>query len=387
MKLQHIKFAAQVQGMADDEVLGLISPRVIKDIRREDPTPLFKVFRVGQEGESRPHIVGIGATVQRWYQSAIEKLTEKLGLGIPVYHNHAPTNSGEGRQAIGEIVGKALKNIGGSLSSIAVAYIYPQYRDLPLDVASIEAGVNVPQDSREFDVQDVDVQEVTGIALGNSAFNKPAFPGATLMAQLQAFAGNPNQSEKGSGKMATLEDLRKATQEARFTPSQIFEAEDLTSDPVVRAHVKQEVAGEYAHRRRTDDAFDKARAEWEKKEAGLNETLQVHSKAALKTKARETFDAILTERPKLKEDARLVKFIHKGFDKGFQPTDEAKVKDELNKFVDDQVTEFTELMGDVKQATQPADKGKSQDKQADADGDGRDRTNLLDPRNNDLIPD
>lgn len=376
-----MKILARVLAMADSEVLGLISPRTIKDIKREDPNPIFKVFRVGQEGESRPHIVGIGATVQRWFQSAIEKLTEKLGLGIPVYHNHAPTNSGENRQAIGEIVGKALKNIEGSMSSIAVAYIYPQFKDLPLDVASIEAGVMVPQDSREFDVRDLDISEVTGIALGNSAMNKPAFPGATLLAQLQAFAGNQDQSNKGSGKM-TLEDLRKAIQEGRFTPSQVFEAEDLTSDPVVRAHVKQEVAGEYAHRRRTDDAFDKARAEWEKKEKDLQGKIDIHSKAALKTKARETFDAILAERPKLKEDARLVKFIQKGFDKSFAPTDEAQVKAELNKFVDDQVTEFTELMGDTKPT---ADKDKSQDKQVDGDT-NRDKTNLLDPKNNDLIP-
>lgn len=377
-----MKILARVLAMADSEVLGLISPRTIKDIKREDPNPVFKVFRVGQEGEARPNIVGVGATVQRWFQSAIEKLTEKLGLGIPVYHNHAPTNTGENRKAIGEIVGKALKNIEGSLSSVAVAYIYPQFRDLPLDVASIEAGVMIPQDSRNFEVNDVDISEVTGIALGNSAINKPAFPGATLLAQLQAFAGNSNQSDKGSGKM-TLEELRKAIQEANVTPSQLFEAEDLTNDPVIRAHVKQEVAGEWNHRKRTDEAFDKARKEWETTEKDLLAKIESNSKAALKAKARETFDSILAERPKLKEDARLVKYISKAFDKSFTPTDEAKVKDELNKFVDDQVTEYADLMGDTKTS---ADKGKPADRQGGDDDANRDKTNLLDPKNNDLIP-
>jgi hypothetical protein len=380
-----MKILAQILAMADSEILGLISPRTIKDIKREDTNPVFKVFRVGQEGESRPRIVGIGTTVQRWYQSAIEKLTEKLGLGIPVYHNHAATNTGENRQAIGEIVGKALKNIEGSLSSIAVAYIYPQFKDLPLDVASIEAGVMVPQDRREFDVKDVDISEVTGIALGNSSMNKPAFPGATLLAQLQAFAEKPHQ---GDHKM-TLEEIKTAIQEGKFGPSDVFAPLALTSDPFIKEHVEEKInnAKGYQIRKLQDAEAKAATLEVEKK--ALQDELASSKTSVLKTKARESFETVLTERPKLKEDERLVKFIRKSFDKSFAPKDEAKVKDELNKFVDDQVTEFTELMGDSKGA---GDKGGKTEAERSAAAaalaaeENRDKTNLLDPKNNDLIP-
>ena len=69
-----------------------------------------------------------GSTIQRWFRSAIEALTDRLPLGIPAYHDHGPTNSPEGRQPIGEIIGKALRHVEGMLSSIAVAYIYPRFR-------------------------------------------------------------------------------------------------------------------------------------------------------------------------------------------------------------------------------------------------------------------
>jgi hypothetical protein len=376
-----MKILARVLAMADSEVIGLISPRTIKDIKREDPNPVFKVFRVGQEGESRPHIVGVGATVQRWFQSAIEKLTEKLGLGIPVYHNHAPTNTDKARQAIGEIVGKALKNIEGSLSAIAVAYIYPQFRDLPLDVASIEAGVMVPKDSREFDVKDVDIQEVTGIALGNSTMNKPAFPGATLLAQLQAMAEKPNQ---GDHKM-TLEEIKAAVQEGKFKPSDLFGATELTSDPFVKEHVGEKIDNAKGYQFRKLQEYETKVSGLEKEKKTLQDELASSNSSITKTKARESFDSILAERPKLKEDARLVKFIRKNFDKSFSPTDEAKIKDELNKFVDGQVAEFAELMGDTK--TDGKDGKPEQGKPAAAaDDENRDKTNLLDPKNNDLIP-
>jgi hypothetical protein len=392
-----MKILAQILAMADSEILGLISPRTIRDIKREDPNPVFKVFRVGQEGESRPHIVGVGATVQRWFQSAVEKLTERLGLGLPVYHNHMPTNTSKNRPAIGEIVGKALKNIEGSLSSIAVAYIYPQFKDLPLDIASIEAGVMVPQDSREFDVKDVDISEVTGIALGNSLIKKPAFPGATLLAQLQAFA----ETNRSGGEInMTTAEIKKAIREAGLQPSDVFSLKEITADPSIEEEMREGTPANREFVRLRQEFKDlkqqlkdaEARAVLlEKEKQTLSDQFKTSQSSVLKTKAREALEAVLAERPKLKEDVRLVKFIRKSFEKSFTPTDEAKVKDELNKFVDGQVTEFAEVMGDGKDGgkdggKEKTDAEKAAEVAAAASEQNRDKTNLLDPKNNELIP-
>jgi hypothetical protein len=381
-----LKILARVLAMADAEVLGLISPRVIRDIKREDPAPVFKAFIVGQEGESRPNIVGVGATVQRWFQSAIEKLTEKLGLGLPVYHNHTPTNTDRNRPAIGEVVGKALKNIEGSLSSVVVAYIFPQYRGLPLDVASIEAGVMVPQDSREFDVKDVDIQDVTGIALGNSQTDKPAFPGATLLAQLQAFA--EKSDPKGGNEKMTLDEIKKAIQEGKYNPSDVFAPTVLTSDPFIREHVEEKInnAKGYDIRKRQELETKAAALEAEKK--ALQDELASSRTSVLKTKAKETFETVLIERPKLKGDERLTRFVRKQFEKSFAPTDEAKLKDELNKFVDGQVVEFQELFGEPGKGggKEKTDAERAAEAAAAAAEENRDKTDLLNPKNNDLIP-
>ena len=104
----------------------------------------------------------------------------------------------EGREPIGEVAGSRAKTIDGKFSAVIVAYIYPEYKKLPLDIASIEADVNINNDVTG-DIHAVDVEEVTGIALGNSAVNRPGFPGATLLGELQAFAGEkemPSSSNK-----------------------------------------------------------------------------------------------------------------------------------------------------------------------------------------------
>lgn len=385
MKLQHIKFTAQIQAMANDEVLRMISPRTIRDIKREDPNPMFKAFCIGHEGTATPKIVDVGSTVQRWYQTAIEKLTNKMGLGLPAYHNHAATNKEKNRPPIGEIVGKVMKKINGFLSSIAVAYIFPQFKDLPLDIASIEADIQVPYGSREFDVDDIDVLDVTGIALGNSQTDKPAFAGATLLATLQAMAEKPN---KGDNKM-TLEEIKAGIQEGKFKPSDLFGAKELTLDPFIAEFVKDETSNLRGYQyRKLKEAEEKAEAA-EKDKTALKAQVETFERAQGKMQAREAFDGILKERPKLAADPRLIKFVQKAFEKGFTPKDTAKVKDELNKFVDDQVTEFADLMGETKGAGDndgKTDAQKAAEAAAAAAEENRDKTNLLDPKNNELIP-
>jgi hypothetical protein len=384
------KIIARLLAMSQDEMMGMVCPRTIRDIKLTDPTPKLLALVVGHEGDATPNKVGIGQVLTRWYRSAIEAMTSKLALGTFAYHGHAGTNSEKNRAPVGEVIGKLTKKIGDVISSIIVAYIYPQFRDLPFDVASIEATVSVPPDSKSFDVQDVDVQAITGIALGNSRIDTPAFPGATLLAQLQAFAGN--QRTAGGGEMnLTLDEVKAAILEGKWKPSEVFEPKVLAEDPFIVGHVKEEKGNEYYARKRNQVEFDEKIKTLEAEKKTLQDQIQGQAQAALKVKARESFDAVLAERPKLKEDERFSKFIRKQFDKSFTPTEEAKLKDDLNKFVDGQVGEFTELFGEP---GKPGDKGgKPEGKtQTAAGGNGSGRADagaadsLLNPKNNELIP-
>ena len=180
-----MKFTAKLQQMAASEIIGIIPKDVYEEIKQRDPHPLFQAYIVGHEGEATGTEVGGGKKILNWFSSAINKIWEKMKYGTKIFHGHNVDSSHEGRKSIGEVVGKAIKTIQSKVNAIAITYIYPEFRDLPLNVASIEADVRINPDDT---VHDVDVGDITGIALGNSAIDKPGFADATLLSQIQAMA-------------------------------------------------------------------------------------------------------------------------------------------------------------------------------------------------------
>ncbi len=188
-----MKFTAKLQQMASSEILNVIPKDILMNIKREDPHPLFQAYVVGHEGEVEGTMVGIGKKVLHWFSSAINKIWKNLQYGTKIFHGHNIDSTHEGRQSIGEVVGKAVKTIKNMTNAIAIAYIYPEYRDLPFDVASIEADVRINSDDN---VHDVDVGPITALTLGNSMFDKPAFKDATLLSQIQAMSKKLEMTDK-----------------------------------------------------------------------------------------------------------------------------------------------------------------------------------------------
>ncbi len=180
-----MKFIAKLQQMASSEILNIIPKDVYDNIKQVDPHPLFQAYVIGHEGEATAKMVGIGKKVSHWFSSAINKIGQKLKYGTKIFPCHNVDSSHEGRQSIGEVVGKTVRTIQDKVNAIAVMYIYPEYRNLPFDIASIEANVRINPDDN---VHDVDVGDITGIVLGNSAIEKPGFAGATLLSSIQAMS-------------------------------------------------------------------------------------------------------------------------------------------------------------------------------------------------------
>jgi hypothetical protein len=180
-----MKFSARLQQMASSEIINIIPNDIYEEIKQKDPHPLFQAYVVGHEGEATGEIVGMGTKILNWFSSAINKIWKKLIYGTKIFHGHNVDSSHEGRQSIGEVVGKAIKTIKEKVNAIAIMYIYPEYRDLPLNVASIEVDMDINPDGS---VHDVNVGDITGIALGNSAVDKPGFADAGLLSQIQAMS-------------------------------------------------------------------------------------------------------------------------------------------------------------------------------------------------------
>jgi len=190
-----MKIRAKLLAMAESEIKAMIPPYYFDNIKRRDPKPLFKAFVVGQEGQAESNWVGFGKVVKNWFKDAIGKLSRKIYPGLPLFFNHAETNdSNEDRREIGEVAGSRAQDVKGKFSAVIAAYIFPEYKKMTLDIASVEVDVHI-DDSGVDEIRAVNVDDVTGIALGNSAVDRPGFPGATLLGELQAFAGKSKQTE------------------------------------------------------------------------------------------------------------------------------------------------------------------------------------------------
>jgi hypothetical protein len=330
----------QIQEMAAEEILDHVPASTYKRIKAADPRPVFRAYVIGHEGESTGKVVGMGRVVKNWVKAAIEGMNSKLAIGTQFFHMHGQeTNDHGGRKAIAEVAGKTLSNIAGKLSAIAIAYIYPEYRDIPLDVASIEADINMPETiNPNARAVDVDVSEITGIALGNSQICRPGFAGAGLLAQVQEFADNANHEKppKEGEKPMTKPELIAAIREAKLTLSDLFSPREIADDSTVQDVIRD--------KRRNEDGFEgrqsaKLEAQIKKMEEdnkALQAKLDTANRATLKTRASEALKPAIEKR---RLDEKQSAFILKNAAK-FDPKSEDTLPGDLDKFLDAQIDDM-----------------------------------------------
>jgi len=336
----------QIQEMASSEILDHISASTYKRIKASDDKAEFRAYVIGHEGESEGKVVGVGKVIKKWARSAITNINERLSIGTKVFHLHEMTNDHEGRKPIGEVVGKALSDVAGKLSSIAVMYIYPDYRDIPLDVASIEADITMPDNiSPAARAVNVDVDGITAIALGNSQTNKPGFAGATLVARLQEFAESAGREKptKGENSM-TKEELKQAIRDAKLKPSDIFGSDEIADDPTVQGVIRDRRRNEEGFGRRMEEKLEGEKAKLEQEKKDLQAKLDMLGKGLLKTKAADSIKSAI-ERRKL--DEKQSAFIMKNASK-FEPKSEETLGSDTDRFLDSQLDElkgFAEIFG------------------------------------------
>jgi hypothetical protein len=274
-----MKFLARLQHIGASEILNIVPKDVYDEIKQKDDHPLFQAYVVGHEGEVNANVVGMGQRVMKWFSSAINKLWKNLQYGTKIFHGHNPDSSHEGRKSIGEIVGKTLKTIKDKVSAIAIAYIYPDYKDLPLDIASIEADIMVNPDDN---VHDVDVGEITGIALSSSMTDTPGFAGATLLSQIQGFADKKTNKE---GEKMTLKEIKEAITEGRIQIDELFDMTEIGKNKAVQDHFQ--VVGNIKQYERLEKKFNEKEKEWEGKEKKYESTIKEMGIDGAKVKAND----------------------------------------------------------------------------------------------------
>jgi len=238
---------------------------------------------------------------------------------------------------IGEVVGKAVKHIGDHLNALAAIYILPEFKTRPLDFASIEADIEYAQDG--FQAWPTAINNISGIALGNSGIDSPGIPGATLLgavqAYVQAFGGEIGE------KQMNLSDVKQAVKDLGLKPSQVFGVDDIMGDSAVDVKVKEVTKEHFAMAKRVGDERDVLRdkvAKLENEKADSDKRLQQFQ---MQSKSATVIEPILTER---KLDDKAKAFVKRNL-KNFTTTavDEDALKVDLSKFVDEANVEYQEM--------------------------------------------
>lgn len=385
-----MKFKVSLREMASSEISSMIDPGRMARIKEFDPHPVFKAFVVGHEGEAKGVMVGVGNVVKKWYRDAVEKLHERISAGLQLFNGHQPgTNDQAGRIPIGEVVGKRAMRIGERLSSVVACYIYPSFRHLPLDVASIEAEVKMETEGRGG-LYVADVDRVTGIALGNSAVSQPGFAGATLLGELQAFAASKRVEDDLMD--LTLEDVKAFLRQAKVKPSDLFGLEELGSDPSViglsESRVKERVAGVWREKKEAEEKLEKLQKEQGEKEAALSKQIVDLKISQARSNLGSLFEK---EREGRKLDDRQTKFVQNRLDR-FKPSDPDKVAEEFKTYLDSEITEYGKIAKEVFGIEPKPAEGEGKDRGTgpakeggDSGASGDPNAKYVDPKQNPMI--
>lgn len=362
--------SGRIQHMAAADVLSFVDPAALVAIRARDPRPELRAYVIAHEGEAEGNLVGYGRAAIQYFGAIVRKIFDRLSAGTPLFRGHNADNSHGGREPIGEVVGKARRMVDGREATVAAVYIKPEHRAERLDVCSIEANIAFIADG-EGRARAVDVDEITGIALGDAEVDIPGFPGAKLLAALQAFA-------RDKGETMTKEEIIAAIKEAKLSPGDVFMEAELRDDKTVAGIVESETEKERGYGSRQSKKVEKLEQKLSEQEAAFDQKLKEAQGAAVRAQSRGTLDALMTER---KLDDAQKKFVERYFDR-FETaaTEEEALKADLNKFLDGQLSEFRTLASDV-YGVAKTDTKETPGTPA-GDGTGQD----LGPGNNPLIP-
>jgi len=354
--------------MAQAEIEAMVPPETIARIKETDPNPLFKIFSVGHEGTATANKVGFGKVAMQYFRDAIKKICEKVKPGLEVFSRHAATNEHAGRTRVGEVVSSTLKEIGDKLHSLAAIYIYPDHKDDPLDIASIETDIKYRREGENAVA--LDIEGVTGIALSSKDIDQPGFPGATLLGAFQAFSDKLTSKEAVT---MTHEELQAAIKEGGFSPSDLFSKEVLTGDSTVGGIVRAAKQTEYEHAKQVEQRLGEKLTTAQGQIDALNkETLTSRSKGVL--------SSIVVDR-KLNDQQKA--FIERHSDSFTTESNDADgLKRDLVGFVDNQLKEFDETAKIFGVESEKQDEGDGSGGTGDKPAGG----DLTNPDVNPLIP-
>ena len=233
-----VKIQATSLALSPEEIRQKIGPSVLAEIKKTDPSPYFQVFSILQEGKSYPKIINEGHKVIAWSRKAISTIKDVVTKSVEFFVGHNSDNTTNGRRSVGEVIADFSQEVNGRLNHLVIGYFPDKEEAKKYDVCSVEADVDMSEAGSINIAQRI--SKLTGIALGNSRQDKPAFAGAVKVGQLQAFAqpADKEDTEKINSMQETqkmnitFEQLVKGIKDLRVHPNDVFDMAAMAKDHV-----------------------------------------------------------------------------------------------------------------------------------------------------------
>ena len=141
----------------------------------------------------------------------------------------------------------------------------------------------------------------------------------------------------------TLEELKNAIQEAKLTPTDIFDMEAILANSLVSEQIKEKIKNAKGYDYRKTESLVEEKAALQKQVDDAKAEIKLHEETVktmkletAKTKTSSLFDTQKTER---KLDEKQVEYIQNRLG-GFTPQKVEDLEKEFNTFLDDQIKSF-----------------------------------------------
>ena len=332
-----VRLQGTIQAFTEAEILSAIPADELARIKAVNPHPFFKAYSICHDGVSKPTLLGDTARPITWMRDAIESIKSVFKKGVKFFAGHGTENDPL-RESLGEVVADYQTEIDGKLHHVVIGYFPNPEKVQAFDVCSQEAEWTFWDNPTGWIADKM--KRLTGIALANSAFEKPAFSGAREMGFVQAFEAGETGDKNKTGevkKMTTKAEVIQAVRELDLHPAQIFSLQDLQGDR------------EFSKLFDEKEALKKQITEKDDQIKKLGESQKDVNDRLLKTTAQERIGKLMDDKKATKEQRE---FIAKRFPACKDMTDEG-----LKAFLDDKLEDYQAIkITDTKKPDVPAQK-------------------------------
>jgi hypothetical protein len=378
----------RISSFQQSEILELIPEDILKKIKTNDNNPFFQMFSLCHEGISQPTILGEKEKSEPifWSKKAIQSIKNILVNGVKLFVGHNEDNSIEKRESIGEIIHSFQKEMEGKLHHIIIAYHNNEQKEKAkkCDICSQEAIWNFFKSTGRLMADKI--EKLTGVALGNSSREKPAFSGARRLGFVQAFEqeqqkviNNQHKGEFMPSETSSLsfEQWKKMKKDFHVHAWQLFTKEELESDREFGKYfdelrtLKEQNEELKQKTKKQDELIKIEKDKYGNELKGLQK--QIYQSSAKKRLSKIIDENNLTDRIKV--------FVEKSYD--IQKENLEDLSDEgLKNFADSQVKTYQNVVS-VIDFKEPTPSGHGDDKEKDE----KDEKDVTKKENNEYLKD